>query len=134
VALWREVGKQEDFGEVLATLSVVSQRLDRIEQARQQVCEALRLSAAMHAPFAPAAAALLLADEGQLERAVEVYALASRHPVVANSRWCEDVVGKKITAVAATLPPEVVAAAQERGQARDLRATAEELLEEWEGN
>jgi hypothetical protein len=33
-------------------------------------------------------------------------------------------------ALAATLTPEVVAAAQKRGRARDLWATAEELLEE----
>ena len=63
-------------------------------------------------------------------RAVELYALASRYPFVANSRWFEDVAGKHIAAVAATLPPEVVAAAQERGKARDLWATAEEMLKE----
>ena len=79
---------------------------------------------------AQAATAVLLAAESQAERAVELYALASHHPYVANSRWFEDVVGKQIAAVAATLPPEVVAAAQERGRARDLRETAEELLEE----
>ena len=49
--------------------------------------------------------ALLLADEGQVERAVELYALASRYPFVANSRWFEDVAGSQITAaVAANLP------------------------------
>jgi hypothetical protein len=61
---------------------------------------------------------------------VELYALASRYGFVANSRWFEDVVGKQIADVAATLPPEVVTAAQERGRARDLRETAQELLEE----
>ena len=40
--------------------------------------------------------------------------------------------GKHIAAVAATLPPEVVMAAQERGRARDLKATVAELLEELE--
>ena len=73
---------------------------------------------------------LRLADEGQKVRAVELYALASRYAFVANSRWFEDVAGKHIAAVAATLPPEVVAAAQERGKARDLWATAEEMLKE----
>jgi hypothetical protein len=61
---------------------------------------------------------------------VELYALASRYPVVANSQWYEDVAGKQIAAVAATLPPDVVAAAQERGRARDLEATVAELLAE----
>ncbi len=73
--------------------------------------------------FALSGLALLLADEGEAERALELYALAARHPVVANSRWY-----KHIVAVAATLPPEVVAAAQERGRARDLEAAVAELL------
>ena len=64
---------------------------------------------------------------------MELYALASRYPFVANSRWFEDVAGKHIAAVAATLPPEVVAAAQECGRARDLGATVAELLAELEG-
>jgi hypothetical protein len=38
-----------------------------------------------------------------------------------------------IATVAATLPPEVVAAAQERGRARDLDATVAELLVELGG-
>jgi hypothetical protein len=49
---------------------------------------------------------------------------------VANSRAFEDTFGRHIAAVAATLPPEMIAAAQERGRARDLWATMEELLEE----
>jgi hypothetical protein len=71
-----------------------------------------------------------MADQGQPERAVELYALVSRHAYVANSRWFEDMAGRHIAAVAATLPLEVVTAAQERGRARDLWATAEELLVE----
>ena len=64
-----------------------------------------------------------------------MYALASRYPYVANSRWFEDVFGRHIEAVAATLPPEAVEAARERGRARDLDATVKELLAElsaWE--
>jgi hypothetical protein len=80
------------------------------------------------------AASLLLAGAGETQRAVELYALASRYPFVANSRWFEDVAGKEIAAVAESLPPEVAAAAQERGRARDLWATAEELLDELGGS
>ena len=61
---------------------------------------------------------------------MELYALASRHGFVANSRWFEEVAGQHAAAVAETLPPEVVAAAQERGRARDLDAAVAELLEE----
>jgi hypothetical protein len=49
---------------------------------------------------------------------------------VANSRWFEDVAGRYIAAGGVTLPPDVVAAAQERGWARDLEATVAELLVE----
>ena len=83
----------------------------------------------------PAMALLLLDGERALwqrdvERAVELYALVSRYPHVANSRWFEDVAGREIRAAAEGLPSEVVAAAQERGRARDLWATVEELLGE----
>jgi len=59
--------------------------------------------------------------------------LASRYPFVANSCWFEDVAGRHIAVVATTFPTDVVAAAQKRGQARDLWATAEELVDEIEG-
>lgn len=49
---------------------------------------------------------------------------------VAKSRRFEDVAGGQIAAVAATLPAERVAVLEERGQARDLQATATELLAE----
>ena len=74
--------------------------------------------------------ALLLADDGEVERAIELYAVASSQPLVANSRWFEDVVGHQIAAVAATLPPDVAQAAEARGRAKDLRATASSLVTE----
>jgi hypothetical protein len=75
-------------------------------------------------------AALLLVEQGENERAVEQYALALRFPLVANSHWSADVEGKQITAAASTLPGERVAVPEQRGQARDLEATAAELLAE----
>ena len=44
---------------------------------------------------------LLLVDEGETEGTIESYALVSRHPSVANSRWFEDVVGRLIAAASA---------------------------------
>ena len=74
--------------------------------------------------------ALLLADEGQTERALEMYSLVSRYPFVANSRWFEDVAGSPLAAAVANSPTAVVNAPKERGRARDLDATVEELLRE----
>ncbi|HUT19668.1 MAG TPA: hypothetical protein VM366_10940, partial [Anaerolineae bacterium] len=78
------------------------------------------------------AVALLLADRGEAERAVELYALAWSVPRVACSRWYEDVAGRELAAAAAGLPPEAREAALACGRAREVWATAEELLAELE--
>ena len=116
-------------------LGTTTLRHGQPSQARRYLTEAL--NAAMEnqdvIPFIHGlpVIALFLADRREDERAVELYALASGFPHVANSRWFEDVAGKHITAAAAALPPDVVAAAQERGRARELWATAEELAGEF---
>ena len=111
-----------------------TRRLGQPYQAREHLYEALRIAIeirdALTVRIALPFAALLLAALGKVERGVEIYALAARYPYVANSCFWEDAVGKHIAAPAATLPPEVVAAAQERGRARDLWTTVEELLAE----
>ena len=70
--------------------------------------------------------ALLLGNAGAREPAVALYALASRYPYVANSRWFEDVFGRHIDSLASTLPPDTAEAA------RDLQATMKEVLAEME--
>ena len=75
-----------------------------------------------------------MASTGSIERAIELYALASQSPFVANSRWFHDVAGRHITAASQSLRPDVVAAAQQRGRARDLWDTAKELLAEPEAD
>ena len=134
LAVYRKSGEQAEAGWVLALMGYAARRLGDLGQARGHLHAALRTATDIGA-FVPCitalpAVALLLADEGNIVRAVELFALASRYPHVANSRWFEDVAGKHITSVTATLPPEVVAVAQERGRARDLWATAEELVAE----
>jgi tetratricopeptide (TPR) repeat protein len=120
----------------LAFPGYAAHRLGRLCQAQQCFGQALRMAAEIRSLwallYALPGAASLLADQGEVERAVEVYALASRYPFVANSRWFEDVAGKHVAAAAAALPPEVVAAAQKRGRARDPWVTADELLIELE--
>jgi tetratricopeptide (TPR) repeat protein len=132
IAVDRESGHREDVSLCLPMLGYAARVLGQLSQARQHLSKALRAgieTGAFYLLVSPLpGVALLLADQGQTERAVEVYALASRYPMVAKSRWYEDVAGRHIAAVAATLPPEVVIAAQERGRARDLEATVGELL------
>jgi hypothetical protein len=124
------------MSDALGHLVYAERGLGHTLQAQQCLTEVLRIATEIGADFSVwvslPAATLLLADRGEPERAVELYALASRYPHVANSYWFEDVAGRHMAAVAATLPPEIVAAAQERGRARDLWATARELLVELE--
>jgi hypothetical protein len=49
---------------------------------------------------------------------------------VANARLWEDIAGRHLAALAATLSPEATEAARARGRARDLWATMKELLAE----
>ena len=76
--------------------------------------------------------ALLQLTEGKVERAIEYYAYATSHPFVAKSKWFHDVIGRHIEVAAETLPPEVVAAAQERGRNLDPDKLIKELLIEME--
>ncbi|MFC1996737.1 LuxR C-terminal-related transcriptional regulator [Chloroflexota bacterium] len=75
-----------------------------------------------------AAIALLQAKGNNAVAALENYALAQQHSFVANSRWYEDVVGRYIAEIAATLPLEIVEAAQKRADSIDLWETAEKLV------
>ena len=73
---------------------------------------------------------VVLADAGEVERAVELYALAENHPFVAKSRLFEDIAGRHVQATAASLPPDVVAVAQARGRTLDWWDNAAALLKE----
>jgi tetratricopeptide (TPR) repeat protein len=73
-------------------------------------------------------AALDAAGQGQAAAAVELYALASSVPHVANSTWFGDVVGRRVAEAAQVLTTVEVCAAQERGRTRDLWQTIEEVL------
>jgi tetratricopeptide (TPR) repeat protein len=141
-AFYRQVAEQYwIIGEVFAALALADWGLGQMDRAGQHINRALRVVAKTHghpvALYSLPAAALLLMDGRErsptaVERAVELYALASRYGFVANSRWFEDVAGREISAAAEALPPDAVAAAKERGRARDLWATVEELLAELE--
>ena len=135
VAAYRKVGgQQDDLSMASALLAIATHRLEDSCAGWQHLRCALEIAAesgvVMSLLWALPAAALLLTSEGKHERAVELYALASRYPLVAQSCWFADVVGNALAEVAATLPAQRVAALQERGRARELETTANELLGE----
>jgi hypothetical protein len=116
----------------------VSHRQEKTREARERLCQALELNAAIQETATRchviAACALFLAEQGHPARAVKLYAKVSSRASVAHSRWFEDVFGKPIAAAAAHLPPEVVQAARDRASARGLADTVQELLKEFKGN
>jgi tetratricopeptide (TPR) repeat protein len=122
------------LGFCLALQGVTYRALGEVRRAETSVLEALQLSYRTEHFFlqirALSAAALCLIDRGEVVMAVELYALASRYPIVANSSWCEDVFGAEIAAISATLPREVVETTEERGQARGLYDTVVEIVGE----
>jgi tetratricopeptide (TPR) repeat protein len=134
VSSLRESGQRNDESWMHAALGIAARGLGRQTQARECLCEALQASIDIRdvrmLMYALPVAALLLSDRGQVERASEIYALASCYPFVARSTWFEAVIGQEIATAAEVLAPQVFAAAQERGRARDLWATVEELLDE----
>ncbi len=129
-----QIGQKDGLSEAAAFLGCAARGLGQVRQAKLHLAKALRLgeeSGSVPALlWALAMIALLLVDQGESERAVELYALAERYPFVANSRWFEHVAGRHIAAVGAGLPPDIAAAARERGRARVLQATVAELLVE----
>lgn len=74
-------------------------------------------------------AALLLADRGEVERAVALYALACQHPRIAASRWYADVVGREMEGLRDTLTAHATVDTTGASSWQALREAALALLE-----
>jgi tetratricopeptide (TPR) repeat protein len=129
----RDVHSREWLAWSLAALGRAAHGLGNRSEAQGHLFEALGIAVDMGAfipllhlmPIIP----VVLADAGEVERAVELYALAESHPFVANSQLFKDIAGRFVEAAAATLASDVVAATWERGRALDWWDTAAELLD-----
>jgi tetratricopeptide (TPR) repeat protein len=134
IQAYEALGQKKDAGKAWAFSGYAARGLRAIPGAWQCLLRALRIATETQVIVllqnAVSLAALLFSDGGNFQQALEFHTLAWRYPHVSKSRWFEDVCGRHIAAVAATLPPEMVAGAQERGEARDIWATAEDLLAE----
>jgi tetratricopeptide (TPR) repeat protein len=137
LSAFQALRNREDEAWSLAGLGRAAHGLGKQAQAQEYLLEALEIVVEIRA-FIPLVHLMptipvLLADadaQSQKERAVELYALARTQPLVAKSPLFEDVAGKHIAAATADLPPDVAAAAQERGRVLDWWETADRLLEE----
>ena len=132
VELHRNIGYQARLRDVLTSKGICAYAQGESHELRLCLVEALQLSVAdrawLTAIRALPLAALAAASRGQIETAVELYALASCAPYIANSPWFEDVAGRHVAAAAGSLPAAVVAAAQQRGQSQELWQVVEDLL------
>jgi tetratricopeptide (TPR) repeat protein len=131
---FQALGRRTGLIYALSLMAAAEAGLGHLEQARNCVQEAVVIArdtgAFQPSLHALSGAALLLANEGQPERAVDLYALAARHPLVDKSRWFDVVYAQPINRAAAALPSDVLSAARQRGRARHLQATLRELAEE----
>ncbi len=134
VTIYRNIGFKPGLASALATLGRAEIGLGNFDDAWDQARVALALL--VESPvflwfmYAISTIALLFIEKGEVPKAVELYALVSKQPFVANSIWFEDVYGVYIQTAAASLPPEGVEAAKERGRTLDLMDTARKLLTE----
>jgi predicted ATPase/DNA-binding SARP family transcriptional activator len=132
IAAYREIGQGDELCRSMAGLAYAAWGQKQFDAAWDQVREALASGSELRVSFplwfCLPAAALLLTRAGQVERAVALYALATRAPAIASSCWFRDVAGHRIEAAAAGLPAGVVAAAQARGQKQELSEAVAELL------
>ncbi len=131
-SLNQQKGDRNYMASTLALLGHATHKLGRNVQMQQYLTQSLQITAEIRAVrgagYGLPLAALLFADAGDVERAIEIQALAWSLPSIANSRWWEDAAGQQLTKAASTLPSNIVAAAQARGQKRNLWATIDELL------
>lgn len=121
--------------DVRVSLGYAAWGLGKSAQSRQNLCAALQIALQNRLLrmmlWAVSLAALHSIEQGKAEKAVEIYALASNYPHVSESRWFEDVVGRRVGVVAAKLPRADISKAHAKGQARDLWQTGAELLAEF---
>jgi tetratricopeptide (TPR) repeat protein len=134
--LYQELGQRTELALSLVALAHAERGLDQTRGAWEYLREVLQIAREVRSHHLPVAAlpalALFLADRGEIERAMALCSSASRFPPLTHSSWHEDVERSKIVAAAGALPPDIVTAAKERGQAGDVWATMEALLAELE--
>jgi predicted ATPase/DNA-binding SARP family transcriptional activator len=132
LAAYRGMRQRDGQSWSLANLGYAAQGLGDLAQARQYLTEALQIGVGANSFLAIALAlsgvALLMARTGDVEIAVELWALLSRYPLISNAPFFQDIAGRYIATAAVAPPTKTADAARERGLAGDLNAAATEML------
>jgi tetratricopeptide (TPR) repeat protein len=134
--IYQTLFSADDINQALSGLGYAARGLDHPSQAQryfhQAMKQAIEAKVFLTLIHSLPGIALLFLDQGEIERAVELYALASTQGIVANSKWFADIAGDEIDRTAEKLPPGVIEAAKKSGRSLDLWETALELLDELE--
>ena len=129
-------GPRELYYRTRVLLAFAERGLGNLRQAKEQLLIALKETRETYVQMAFMDAlslmALLYLDQGERAKALELYTLATTHPIVANSAWFDQLVGQPIRVATATLDPPIVKAAQKAGQAGDFVAAREAIIAELE--
>ncbi|MDE3090817.1 MAG: tetratricopeptide repeat protein, partial [Chloroflexota bacterium] len=130
----RQINQPIEIARALANWGITWRALGEADKAWEIACESLKLASEIDIWYALVDSlplfAVLLADRGHVERAVEIYAMLRRFAYF-RVRFLEDFYGRVVDDAAASLPAEVVAVAQARGQSLDIHETARELVIEY---
>jgi tetratricopeptide (TPR) repeat protein len=136
IAIFTRLGEHFFLGLTHGLCALAARGMGDRQQARQHAVAALHAALPARVWRATREAlcviALLLADSGAPERSAELSALAESEYKAWDNSWSQDIRLRELAAIVAALPPEIAQAAQERGRARDLWATARDLLAELE--
>jgi tetratricopeptide (TPR) repeat protein len=133
LTICRKIDERSGIAWALRVLGDAACGLGDLPGAKRYHHQALQVAATIRQPFYMprhlVGIAALLAAEGEKERALELLALFSHHPITWH--WMKHYRAAPLIAeLEAELPPDVASAAWERGRARDLDATVAELLDE----
>jgi tetratricopeptide (TPR) repeat protein len=136
IPLLQERGAHHHLALLLGLGAMLERKIGNRAQARRLCLAALhesmtyRIWLGLHTALW--AVALLLTDEGAVERAIELMSLTEYERVVPRDQVGRDIFWTEMDALLATLPVDVAAAARERGRQRGFWATGQELLGEVE--
>lgn len=119
----------------LSYLGYAERGLGNVAGAQKCIREALTLSIEIQSQWpvrvGVALWALLAAERGEIAIALEIHALCAE--LIPGRKMAEDVIYRHFERIRQNAAADVVAAAQKRGEARNLLATAQEILSEIEG-
>ena len=131
---YSHINQRLESARSLAHWGITLRALGEGNEAWQMACQSLKLASEIDVWYALKDSlylfAVMLADQGHIERALEIYAMLRRYSGM-RAPFFENTFGSVVNAAAASLSAYVVGGAQARGQSLDIHETARELLKEY---